>query len=86
MHRQKADWCGAGGWLTNIGNVEFVVEKDCHNGHGPSRNVPLQCLESLKDLLILGWQLVLGHTLQAIAKMSEEDRCSRTTSPTLSFP
>ena len=77
--RQRADWCGAGRWLTNIGNVELVVERDCHNGHGPSRNLPLQCLESLKDLLILRWQLVLGHTLQAIIKRSEEHRCLGTT-------
>lgn len=72
------------GWLTDIGNVELAVEKDCHDSHGSSRNLPLQCLESLKDLLVLRWQLVLGHTLQAIIKRSEEPGCLRAT--LASFP
>lgn len=52
------DW-----WLTDIGDVKLVVEKDRHHSHGPAGNLPLQHLESFEDLLILRRQLVLGDPL-----------------------
>lgn len=57
---------GTGRRLTDVGHVEPVVEKDCHDGHGSSRDLLLQRLESVEDLLILRRQLVLRDTLEAI--------------------
>ena len=71
---------GTGSWLTDIGDVELVAEKDRHDSHGSSRNLPLQSLESFEDLLILRRQLVLRDTLQAIIRGSEWAESSETIS------
>lgn len=68
-HRPGADLPlpRAHGRLTDVGDVELAVEQHGHDCHGPSRDLPLQHLESLEDLLILRRQLVLGDALQATA-------------------
>lgn len=67
--------------LTDIGHVEPVAEQDRHDGHRSSRNLPLQRLESFKDLLILGRQLVLRNTLEAIVGGQSRPGALAATSP-----
>ena len=73
---------GTGRQLTDIGHIQPVVEKNGHDGHGSSRDLLLQGLESFEDLLILRRQLVLRDTLEAIMGGSEQARAWETASPT----
>lgn len=56
--------------LTNIGNIELIVENNSHDGHGSSRDLLLYNLQSLHDLLVLRRQLVVRNTLES--KIMEE--------------